>query len=70
VITIFPALITLDGQALNEASKGQLTMGQIDLSRYEKIIGVITFDQKYAEEAVKSVKTRSEGNRFLKNHHL
>ncbi len=63
-------MITLDGQALKEGSKGQMAIGQIDLSKYEKIIGVITFDQKYAEDAVKSVKTRSEGNRFLKNHNL
>ena len=59
VLTKFPGLITLDGQALNEKPANQINLGNVDLSRYEKIIGVITFDQKYAEEAVKSVKTRS-----------
>lgn len=48
VLSKFPGLITLDGQALNSLSKGQYNIGQIDLSKYDKIIGVMTFDQKYA----------------------
>jgi len=48
VLIKFPGLITLDGQGLNSLSKGEYNIGNIDLSKYEKIIGVMTFDQKYA----------------------
>ena len=32
--------------------------------------GVAVYDQKYTVDQVKSVKGRSEGNRFLKNNQL
>lgn len=38
--------------------------------KYEMLSGVAVFDEKYAVEQVKSVKGRSEGNRFLKNNQL
>ena len=34
------------------------------------LTGVAVYDQKYAVDQVKSVKGRSEGNRFLKNNQL
>ncbi len=48
MLTKFPYIITLDGQTINEGSKNQINLNSIDISKYEKIIGVITFDQKYA----------------------
>ncbi len=59
-------LKTLDGSVVD----GMVAMDTKGDEGYERIVGVMTFDQKYAEDVVRSVKTRSEGNRFLKNNHL
>lgn len=49
ILAKLSALITLDGQALGETNKNQINnVAHFDLNKYEKIIGVITFDQKYA----------------------
>ncbi len=55
----FPYLMTLDGATIEAPKNSQYQLNQNDEKKYEKIIGVITFDQKYADDAVKSVKTRS-----------
>jgi hypothetical protein len=66
----FNRIKSLDGCAVSLMKKQISIKKKNEDEKYEKLEGVAIYDEKYATEQVKSVKTRSEGNRFLKNNHL
>jgi hypothetical protein len=63
-------LVTLDGCAVKIMRKGMTERKKEEESKYEVLTGTAVFDEKYSVDQMKSVKGRSEGNRFLKNNQL
>ena len=63
-------LKTLDGCAVKIMKKKMTEEKKNEEEKYEMLSGVAVYDQKYTVDQVKSVKGRSEGNRFLKNNQL
>jgi hypothetical protein len=70
ILAKFPNLKTLDGVTVKIMRHTMNEKKKSEEEKYEKLTGVAVFDEKYAVDQVKSVKGRSEGNRFLKNHQL
>ena len=66
----FPNLKTLDGITMKIMKRTMNEKKKEEEENYEKLTGVAVFDEKYTVDQVKSVKGRSEGNRFLKNNQL
>lgn len=63
-------LKTLDGCGVKYIKKQMSEEKKQEEEKYDKLTGVAVFDQRYTVDQVKSVKGRSEGNRFLKNNQL
>ncbi len=70
VLDRFPNLKTLDGCAVEIIMKDVAAKRKAEEEKYETIKANIVVDEKYKDTQVKSVKTKSEGNRYLKNHQL
>lgn len=70
ILAKFPNLKTLDGITMKVMKLTMNEKKKEEEQKYEKLTGVAVFDEKYAVDQVKSVKGRSEGNRFLKNNQL
>ena len=70
VLRRFRDLKTLDGCAVTVIQREMVEQRKEEAEKYEKVEGVAVYDQKYTVDQVKSVKGRSEGNRFLKNDQL
>lgn len=70
VLEKFPKLKTIDGCAIEFIKKEIIEEKKAEESKYERLQANAMIDEKYKSDQVKSVKTKSEGNRYLRNHQL
>jgi hypothetical protein len=70
VLDKFPKLKTLDGCAIEFIKKEMILEKKAEDQKYERLTANAIIDEKYKSDIVKSVKTKSEGNRYLRNNQL
>ena len=69
-MNIFPYIKTLDGIAAVVMHKQLTGKERYQDDKYEIIEAIMSYDEKLASDVVRNVKTRSEGNRFIRNNNL
>lgn len=70
VLNKFPKLKTLDGCAIEFIKKDMIQQRKAEEQQFERLQVSVTIDEKYKNDQVKSVKTKTEGNRFVRNNQL
>lgn len=70
ILECFPRLKTLDGCPVELIKKELAEQRKAEEGKYERLNANAIVDEKYRSDQIKSVKTKSEGNRYLRNNQL